>query len=218
MDTKETKRPRNLGDFVVEHADNGGTVVRHYSRNLGDVGRQLAAHTTPAEMITWLAEQYGVGIKPKPVAVDYPPAPMPGKDVREMAERLHRDARQRCQDAEREPASDRKWAEGLIRQLPEKHEGRNSWLLNFGTGPVVEKMRDEHPTYRKLEALGPNPDYVEPPARYQWKTREDFVAALTMAVSVQEKTSGRYGSVPTALQARALADIIDSVHEQGIGE
>jgi hypothetical protein len=24
-----------------------------------------------------------------------------------------------------------KWAEGLIRQLPENHDGRNSWLLNF---------------------------------------------------------------------------------------
>lgn len=24
------------------------------------------------------------------------------------------------------------WAEGLIRQLPKKHEGRNSWLLNYG--------------------------------------------------------------------------------------
>lgn len=24
------------------------------------------------------------------------------------------------------------WAEGLIRQLPEDHEGRNSWLLNYG--------------------------------------------------------------------------------------
>lgn len=26
-----------------------------------------------------------------------------------------------------------KWAEGLIRQLPETHDGRNSWLLNYGT-------------------------------------------------------------------------------------
>lgn len=26
-----------------------------------------------------------------------------------------------------------KWAEDLIRQLPETHEGRNSWLLNYGT-------------------------------------------------------------------------------------
>lgn len=26
-----------------------------------------------------------------------------------------------------------KWAEGLIKQLPDTHEGRNSWLLNYGT-------------------------------------------------------------------------------------
>jgi hypothetical protein len=25
-----------------------------------------------------------------------------------------------------------RWAEGLIRQLPEDHDGRNSWLLNYG--------------------------------------------------------------------------------------
>jgi hypothetical protein len=24
------------------------------------------------------------------------------------------------------------WAEGLIRQLPSNHDGRNSWLLNYG--------------------------------------------------------------------------------------
>lgn len=27
-----------------------------------------------------------------------------------------------------------KWAELLIKQLPEEHEGRNSWLLNYGEG------------------------------------------------------------------------------------
>ncbi len=26
-----------------------------------------------------------------------------------------------------------KWAEGLIRQLPVNHDGRNSWLLNYGS-------------------------------------------------------------------------------------
>lgn len=26
-----------------------------------------------------------------------------------------------------------RWAEGLIKQLPENHDGRNSWLLNYGT-------------------------------------------------------------------------------------
>lgn len=40
------------------------------------------------------------------------------------------------------------WAEGLIRQLPAGHNGRDSWLLNFGHGPDVEEMRDKHPTYR----------------------------------------------------------------------
>lgn len=25
-----------------------------------------------------------------------------------------------------------RWAEGLIRQLPETHDGRNSWLMNYG--------------------------------------------------------------------------------------
>jgi len=25
-----------------------------------------------------------------------------------------------------------KWAEGLILQLPKEHDGRNSWLLNYG--------------------------------------------------------------------------------------
>ena len=24
------------------------------------------------------------------------------------------------------------WAEALIKQLPKEHEGRNSWLLNYG--------------------------------------------------------------------------------------
>lgn len=32
-----------------------------------------------------------------------------------------------------------KWAEGLVRQLPLDHEGRNSWLLNYGS-------KDEHLT------------------------------------------------------------------------
>lgn len=37
-----------------------------------------------------------------------------------------------------------KWAEGLILQLPLAHEGRNSWLLNYGTGPVSDFIRARH--------------------------------------------------------------------------
>ena len=29
-----------------------------------------------------------------------------------------------------------RWAEGLIRQLPEDHEGRNSWLLNYSDAAI----------------------------------------------------------------------------------
>lgn len=39
-----------------------------------------------------------------------------------------------------------KWAEGLILQLPYYHDGRNSWLLNYGTGEEAVLMRKErHP-------------------------------------------------------------------------
>jgi hypothetical protein len=38
----------------------------------------------------------------------------------------------------------RKWAEGLILQLPEHHDGRNSWLLNYGQSDeakVIQEIR-----------------------------------------------------------------------------
>lgn len=34
-----------------------------------------------------------------------------------------------------------KWAEGLILQLPKTHEGRNSWLLNYGIGDEAKELR-----------------------------------------------------------------------------
>jgi hypothetical protein len=33
------------------------------------------------------------------------------------------------------------WAEGLIPQLPPDHEGRNSWLLNYGTSAEAQEKR-----------------------------------------------------------------------------
>ena len=32
-------------------------------------------------------------------------------------------------------------AENLILQLPEEHDGRNTWLLNYGIGSEAEKRR-----------------------------------------------------------------------------
>ena len=37
------------------------------------------------------------------------------------------------------------WAEGLISQLPVAHDGRNSWLLNFGISAESIVIRAEHP-------------------------------------------------------------------------
>lgn len=36
-----------------------------------------------------------------------------------------------------------KWAAGLIRQLPENHDGRNSWLLNHGNASKADWVRLE---------------------------------------------------------------------------
>lgn len=41
-----------------------------------------------------------------------------------------------------------RWAEGLILQLPIDHEGRNSWLLNYGVGTEAKKLRaDDYEDY-----------------------------------------------------------------------
>lgn len=34
-----------------------------------------------------------------------------------------------------------KWAEGLILQLPDTHDGRNSWLINYGVSEEAEARR-----------------------------------------------------------------------------
>jgi hypothetical protein len=45
-------------------------------------------------------------------------------------------------EAEMRSGVDRgRFAELLIRQLPANHDGRNSGLLNYGTGPDVDAMR-----------------------------------------------------------------------------
>lgn len=52
-----------------------------------------------------------------------------------------------------------KWAEGLIKQLPRHHEGRNSWLRNYGTDEESEGMRKDsnskwHEETQSAELIG----------------------------------------------------------------
>lgn len=37
-----------------------------------------------------------------------------------------------------------KHAENLIIQLPEDHDGRNTWLLNYGEGEEAKKLREQY--------------------------------------------------------------------------
>lgn len=39
--------------------------------------------------------------------------------------------------------SRQQWAESLIEQLPESHDGRNSWLINYGVRLEAQKLRDD---------------------------------------------------------------------------
>lgn len=41
-----------------------------------------------------------------------------------------------------------RWAEGLILQLPDNHDGRNSWLLNYGTSDEADRIRRETEQHR----------------------------------------------------------------------
>lgn len=44
--------------------------------------------------------------------------------------------------AEKQSGQDRVlWAEGLIMQLPDTHDGRNSWLLNYGVSDEAQALR-----------------------------------------------------------------------------
>ena len=41
-------------------------------------------------------------------------------------------------------------AELLITQLPKDHDGRNTWLLNYGIGKEAQMLRDKHPRKPKF--------------------------------------------------------------------
>jgi len=46
-------------------------------------------------------------------------------------------------------------AEGLIKQLPVNHDGRNTWLLNYGTGEEAIEIRKARPIHREKEGYAP---------------------------------------------------------------
>lgn len=58
--------------------------------------------------------------------------------------------------------SRQRWAEGLIEQLPAEHDGRNSWLMNFGIGEEADTLRKKRDLWFDPEftAVGPTHTHV----------------------------------------------------------
>lgn len=50
-----------------------------------------------------------------------------------------------------------KWAENLILQLPIEHNGRNSWLLNYGRGEFAETLRKDRQLLFNEQSQAVNP-------------------------------------------------------------
>jgi hypothetical protein len=48
-----------------------------------------------------------------------------------------------------------KAAEGLIEQLPDTHDGRNTWLMNYGVRDIAKAIRDNDP--KKYKEAGYKP-------------------------------------------------------------
>jgi hypothetical protein len=70
--------------------------------------------------------------------------------------------------AEIQSGSDRQqWAEGLILQLPPTHDGRNSWLMNYGTSDTARRLRAKHfhPFNELSRAINPPADIAPPDLR-----------------------------------------------------
>lgn len=82
--------------------------------------------------------------------------------------------------------TDRKdWAEGLIQQLPSAHDGRNSWLLNYG-------VRKEAQNLRKKQGL-----------KFQLKLR----AAESGNQQVDEKGKGEHVKPPLGVIPRDVWEV-----------
>lgn len=74
------------------------------------------------------------------------------------------------------------WAEDLIRQLPEDHDGRNSWLLNYGNAPrpkdyAFTPTATEPSDAERLDA-----------ARYRWLREHSDSMSLKPPLTVAKVT------------------------------
>lgn len=81
--------------------------------------------------------------------------------------------------AELQSGMDRhKWAENLILQLPVEHNGRNSWLLNYGRGDFAKKLRRDRELSFNEQSQAINPPATGLPTDDAMALRTALLALL----------------------------------------
>lgn len=72
-----------------------------------------------------------------------------------------------------------KWAENLILQLPVNHDGRNSWLLNYGRGAFAQTLRKDRELLFNEQSQAINPPAHPLSAAQGWQeSRENIAKAI----------------------------------------
>lgn len=93
-------------------------------------------------------------------------------------------------------------AEGLIRQLPIDHDGRNTWLLNYSESEVATYMRERHPN---------KPRYI-PLVREAEKAGTDKIRIKNLCqieMLVKMKMAIRFGKKFMGVDVRPAAFILN---------
>ena len=107
------------------------------------------------------------------------------------------------------------WAEGLIRQLPETHDGRNSWLLNYGSDKAERQAAwaERNPNSSLAHAINLGQATVSAP-----DTRPNpEKAAPAPSVEPENKQLTDQLSQPDVLSARmSAADMVNAFIEAEI--
>lgn len=115
--------------------------------------------------------------------------------------------------AELQSGMDRqKWAENLILQLPAGHNGRNSWLLNYGRGEVALALRKERELSFNEESLAVNP----PAPSFDSTTSDELtkIAAECHRAKWQFETNPEI-KIGIGMARNLLAKAFDELHRIG---
>lgn len=98
-----------------------------------------------------------------------------------------------------------KWAENLILQLPITHNGRNSWLLNYGRGEFAQTLRKDRELLFNELSQAVNPPAQSIPVAQAARMREALELIQKQAIErgsfTIERNSGAMIVIANALSS-----------------